>query len=425
MAIDFDDVKETIRVIALRLDSPSSKYNFIFSESDHAVEVCVEDSTSTDSLFVFVVDEERFRVLKSLEIDPEGYASFPYHSYVELLSFVVQYFYPVFFRLSNYGTVVDMLTRILGKSIRVWKDLLRVICEVGQVEFTDRGKVFNVLDTNFWYNSGSQVLSVSGILNDSYKCPSVMELVTTLLTILAYIFQRNDLEINPILGTQLVEDASNSLFEAEMDMGNDIDSMDMNGVFDDGGGVGEDLSAEFTPAGDSVENTAPDVAEGKEEIMDEVMTAVHRVPKGFKSIFSNVGKGAGIQVDKVSSVSSYTPLYSDRRRGIFSAPDQSYAIATNDMRHWLDELCLKIKHNLETQGKQQVAFSPVTNLIWKVTVGKDVYFEVVVSPLKKTGYRMDYNYISLNGRRKIGYTSKMGDLKEIVLRRGVWCGSSG
>jgi len=322
MAVDFEDVKETVRTVILRLDSPSSNYNFVFSESDDAVEVCVEDFNSIDPLFVFVVDAERFRVLKALDLDPEGYASSPYHSYIELLSFIIEHFYPVFFKLTNNSLLTDMLSRLLGKRVRVWKDLLRVICEAGQIEFVDRGGVFKVLETNFWYNSDSHTLSVSGEINDTYKCPSVMELVITLLTVLAYIFQLHDLDANPLLGVQLAEEEEASLFDEEMDMGDDIDSMDMGGTFDEGGAAGEDLSAEFTPSGDSVESTAPEISEGKEDIMDEVMTASYRVPKGFRSIFSNANKGTASQVSKASPVSSslsYTPLYSGSKNAIFSS----------------------------------------------------------------------------------------------------------
>jgi len=305
MAVEFDDVKEIVRTVALRLDSPSSKYSFVFSESDDAVEVSIEAQGSIDPIFVFVVDAERFRVLKALDIDPEGYASFAYHSYVELLSYIVQYFYPVYFKLTNYGTLTDMLSRLLGKRIRIWKDLLRVICEKGQVEHYDRGKVFKVLGTNFHYNSETQMLSVSGELNDDYKCRTTMELIITLFTVLAYVFKLNDLEIDPILDAQIMEEGDNSLFEAEMNMGEDIDSMGMGGG-DVGGDMaaGEDLSAEFVPAGDSMENTAPDMSEGKEEIMDEVMTASYRVPKGYKSIFSDFDEPGTLIEDASTSPSS-------------------------------------------------------------------------------------------------------------------------
>jgi len=286
MAVEFDDVKEIVRAVALRLDSPSSKYSFIFSESDDAVEVSIEVSGSLDPIFVFVVDAERFRVLKALDLDQDSYVSFAYHSHVELLSYIIQYFYPVYFKLSNYGTLNSMLSRVLGKRIRIWKDLLRVICEAGQVEFYDRGKVFKVLETNFAYNLENQTLTVSGELNDVYKCRTTMELITTLFTVLAYIFQLNELEINPLFGVQLVEEGDDSLFDAEMAMGEDIDSMGMGGG-DIGGdmGEGEDLSNEFVPAGDSVENTAPDMSEGKNEIMDEV-NANYSPSKGNKPILS-------------------------------------------------------------------------------------------------------------------------------------------
>jgi hypothetical protein len=322
MDIDFDTVKETVRTVALRLDSPSSKYNFVFSESDTAVEVCVEDSNATSPLFVFVVDEERFRVLKSLDLDPEGFVTYPYHSYVELLSFIIEQFYPVFFKLTSNGKITDMLSRILGQRVRVWKDLLRVICEAGQVEFVDRGKVFKVLDTNFWYTSKSHTLSVSGELNDTYKCPTVMELVITLLTILAYIFKLNNLDANPILGVQEVEEAGDTLFEEEMDMGADIDSMDMGGDMDAGGGMGagEDLSEEFAPAGDSIENTAPEIDAGKEEIMDEVNAAIHRVPKGFTPIFSKANKGMATQVDEASQVSICSSVHAGAFGGLWVSP---------------------------------------------------------------------------------------------------------
>jgi len=298
MAVEFDDVKEIVRTVALRLDSPSSKYSFIFSESDDAVEVCIEAEGSLDPIFVFVVDAERFRVLKALDLNPDGYVSFAYHSYVELLSYIIQYFYPVYFKLSNYGTLNSMLSRVLGKRVRIWKDLLRIICESGQVEYYDRGKVFKVLETNFHYNLENQELTVSGELNDTYKCRTTMELVTTLFTVLAYVFQLNELDINPLFSVSDVEEGD-GLFEAEMDMGDDIDSMGMGGG-DVGGDMaaGEDLSGEFVPSGDSVENTAPDMDEGKGEIMDEVLEASYR-PGGVKtSVFSK------LDFDEVSEAST-------------------------------------------------------------------------------------------------------------------------
>ena len=266
MAIEFDDVKETVRTIALRLDSPSSNYNYVFTESDEAVEVRVEVGNSLEPFFVFVVDAERFRVIKGLDIIPEGYVSYTYHSYVELLSFILEAFYPVFYKLNNGASITDMISRVLGENVRIWKDLLRVICKAGGVEYYDFGGSFSVLSVNFSYNSKNNILYLSGELSEKYKCKTVMELVTTLLTILAYIFQREELDINPILGDQLQEDESAM---DELD-----DTLDLEAEIDDMGGgdmggepMGEDLSSEFEPSGDSAENIAPDIDAGKDDLL--------------------------------------------------------------------------------------------------------------------------------------------------------------
>jgi len=105
MAFDFDEVKETVKTIILRLDSPSSDYNLVFSESGDAVEVRVEDIRE-EIVFLFTVDADRFRVVKGLEIDPKGYASFTYQSCVELLSYIIEYFYPLFYRLNNHASIL-------------------------------------------------------------------------------------------------------------------------------------------------------------------------------------------------------------------------------------------------------------------------------------------------------------------------------
>jgi hypothetical protein len=56
--------------------------------------------------------------------------------------------------------------------------------------------------------------------------------------------------------------------EDTMGMESDIDAAP--GGFDDGFGGGEDLADEFEPSGEGMLNTAPDIDEGKTEILDEV-----------------------------------------------------------------------------------------------------------------------------------------------------------
>jgi len=267
MAFDFDEVKETVKAIAVRLDSPSSEYNLIFSESNEAVEVRVEDSYD-NAVFIFVVDAERFRVLKALEIEPKGYATFSYHGCVELLSYILQYFYPVFYRLNNHASIMDMLSRVLRENIRIWKDLVCTICKSGNVEYYDFGHTLQVLGVNFSYDSDRYRLEISGELNESIRCCSVMELVTAILTYLAYLFKREELEINPILQDQLLEEDTTDFDEMEetMALGDDIDAAGDFGMDEP---MGEDLSAEFEPSG-GVDNIAPDVDQGKTEILDDV-----------------------------------------------------------------------------------------------------------------------------------------------------------
>jgi len=273
MAIEFDKVKETVKALSLRLDSPNSDYSFIFSESDEAVEVRVEIGDSLEPLFVFVVDAERFRVVKDLDIDPNGYVTLSYHSYLELLSYVFEYFYPVYYKLNNGAAMLDMVSKVLGEKIRIWKDLLRVICKSGEVEYYDLGGSFTVLDVNFTYDLNSFNLYLSGGLSETYKCRTVMELVCTLLTILAYMFQNEDLDINPILGDGMVDQGDDDFGFDEMvdtmELGDEIDGMG-------GGAMGEDLESEFEPAGDSAESTTPDLGEGKDQILEETNASFNR-----------------------------------------------------------------------------------------------------------------------------------------------------
>jgi len=267
--MDFESTKNLVRQVALRLDSPASDYNYVFTESDEAVEVRVESGNSLEPLFVFIVDAERFRVIKDLEINPDGYATFTYHSYIELLSFIIEYFYPVFFKLNNGASITDMVSRILKENVRIWKDILRVVCKAGNVEYYDFGNSFSVMSVNFSYNSEMRTLSLSGELSETYKCRTVMELTVTLLTILAYLFQREELEINPIIGDQLQEeDSEMEDMEDTMELGDEIDGS----MGDDGGGEpqGEDLAQEFEPSGDSVESTTPDIQSGKQDLMNDV-----------------------------------------------------------------------------------------------------------------------------------------------------------
>jgi hypothetical protein len=271
--LEFEDTVETVRAIVTRLDSPASSYNLVFSESEEAVEVSVEHPRFLDPLFVFTIDSERFRVIKALEIDPNGYATFTYHGYVELLSYILEYFYPVYYKLNPGISIMEMLSRVLGKSIRVWKDLITVLCAAGDVEFYDFGSTIMVMGVNFSYNLDSYKLALSGDVEEEIQCKSVMELVTAILTVLSYIFRREDLEINPILGDQIVDEGEEE--EVDMEAMDELMGMesDIDGAMGDDMGAmgGEDLSSEFEPAGDSMLNTAPDAgAEGKGEVLDEV-----------------------------------------------------------------------------------------------------------------------------------------------------------
>ena len=266
MAFDLDEVKETVKAIAVRLDSPASSYNLVFSESDEAVEVRVDQCNSIDPLFIFVVTADEFRVIKDLEINPNGYPSFSYHGCVELLSYILEYFYPVFYKLNHGASIMDMASRVLGQNIRIWKDLIRVICKAGEVEYYDFGHTVSVLGVNFSYNLEFLTLRISGDIEESIKCQNVMELVTAILTYLSYLFKRDEFEVNPILGNGLAE-------EGEIDFGDMEETMDMEADIDAGldEPMGEDLEGEFEPAGDSLDSVGPDLDEGKAEIMDDVM----------------------------------------------------------------------------------------------------------------------------------------------------------
>jgi hypothetical protein len=266
--MEFGQVKETVRAVMNRLDSPSSNYSLVLCESDSEVEVSVEAKNSLLPVFVFVVDAESMRVLRGTELDPNGYAKVSYRSYVELISYLIEYFYPVFFRLTG-GSVLDMMSRVFGTSIRVWKDLLRVVCDAVGVEHLDFGDTFKVLGVNFSYNLQRHVLVVSGDVNEEYQCPSVMGLVVALLTVLAFVFNINELDVNPLVDSGLEESESVvDDMEEVMGLSDDIDGMGDGGF--DGGGFEDDLSAEFEPADESLDSTTPDIEEGKEEIIDDI-----------------------------------------------------------------------------------------------------------------------------------------------------------
>jgi hypothetical protein len=264
--LEFDDTIETVRAIVTRLNSPVSEYNLVFSESDDAVEVRVETTRQLKPLFVFVVDAERLRIVKDLEVKPEGYKSVTYSGCVELLSLISENFYPVFFKINRGGSIMEMLSRVLGENIRIWKDLVRVICKSGGIEFFDFGDTVSFADSNFSYNLDSHILKVSGEVNESVKCISVMELVTAILVIMDYMFKREELDVNPILGDRLVDEGS-----GEFDFDDLSETMDMDSELDAvGGSGGEDLSSEFEPSEEGLLNTAPDLDEGKDMVLDEV-----------------------------------------------------------------------------------------------------------------------------------------------------------
>ena len=235
MAFDFDGVKETVRQAVLRLDSPLSNYSINFSESEEAVEVRVERGDSIEPYFVFALDAEMFRIIKDLEINPNSYASHPYHSYIELLSLILQFFYPVFYKLNNGAGVTDMLSRVFNQKIRIWMDLLTVVCKAGDIEYYDFDSSFSVMGVNFTYNSEMRSLSLSGGLSETYKCQTVLELTVTLLTILSYIFLKDGVNFNPILGEEVLEEEEGFSFEEK------------------------DMESEFTPAEDSAEPVASDL----------------------------------------------------------------------------------------------------------------------------------------------------------------------
>jgi hypothetical protein len=162
-----------------------------------------------------------------------------------------------------------MLSRVFGENIRIWKDLLRVICNSGDVEYYDFGDTLSVLGVNFRYSVDTLDLVLTGEVVETIRCRTVMELVTAILTVVSFLFRNNDLDINPILGDQALEESELDFDELEdtMDMGSEIDGMGGDD-FDMGGG--EDLAGEFEPSEESMLNTAPGIEEGKTEVLDEI-----------------------------------------------------------------------------------------------------------------------------------------------------------
>jgi hypothetical protein len=270
--LDFDETVEVVRAIVTRLDSPVSDFNLVFSESDESVEVSVETTRLLDPIFVFTVDAERLRIIKDTELNPDGYRSVTYQGCVELLSHIFENFYPVFSKINHGVSIMEMLSRVFGKNIRIWKDLIEVICDAGGVEFFDFGNTVSLLGTHFSYNLGSHTLYISGKIEESVRCVSVMELVVAILTILDFLFKREELEINPILDDAVVDEEESDFdfddMESTMGMESEIDQATGDYGMDAMGG--EDLSSEFEPAEGEMLNTAPDVDEGKTEILDEV-----------------------------------------------------------------------------------------------------------------------------------------------------------
>jgi hypothetical protein len=272
---DFEVVKDTIKEIVLRLTNPTASYNLVVGESDDQLEVRVESQASLEPIFVFVVDAERFRILKDLKLNPDGYLSVTYKNYFDLLSRFIEHWYPILAKLNQGYSIQEMVSQVFGETIRIWKDVIRVICNVGGVEYYDFGGVMRVINTDISYDVFTRVLKVHGQYNDELKCSSVMQLVVALLLVLGYVFQVNDADFNPILPDELVSEGEDitGMVDAEgeaglgAEIGQGIED-GLEGFADEEAGFGEaddSLEGQFQP----IENTAPDLEAGQEQLLEE------------------------------------------------------------------------------------------------------------------------------------------------------------
>ena len=264
--MDFAEIREMVCTAVTRLSSPMADYPLVFTEMDDSIEIRVEDITKpvTSVLFAMSIDADRFRVIKDMSLPEDGqYFSAPYSGPVKLLSYIIEYYYPVCARLDKEIQVTKLVSRLFLKNIRIWKDIVKVLCDAGGVEFKNLGGGVHLLDTHIFFNPDTRIFTVKGSLEDARSCRSVMELVVATLSYLDYLFMRDGYEFDPFEEAELQPTPPTPAEEANAEMEGAMADMGMG----DDMGLG-DLGGDFVD--DSAMNTAPDLAEGKAEIAEAV-----------------------------------------------------------------------------------------------------------------------------------------------------------
>ena len=262
--MDFAEIKKMVRTAVTRLSSPLTDYPLVFTELDDAIEIRVEDITKpvTAVLFAMSIDVDRFRVIKDMSLPENGqYFSAPYSGPVKLLSYLIEYYYPVCARLDKETQVTKLVSRLFLKNIRIWKDLVKALCDAGGVAFKNLGGGVHLLSTHIFFNPDTRIFTVKGSLEDSRLCRSAMELVVSVMSYLDYLFMRDGYEFNPFEEAELQPSPPTPAEEASSDMEGAMADMGM-------GGDMEDLAGGFMD--DTALNTAPDLTEGKAEIAEAV-----------------------------------------------------------------------------------------------------------------------------------------------------------
>jgi hypothetical protein len=180
------------------------------------------------SIFVFYVDKTYFRILKGLRLNSNGYVKVTYATILELLSYMVQYLYPVFSRLKATPTVPMFLTQLFNQKVEHWANLVDVVLH-GVVMYQQDGNSFTVYDDVLTYDVPSRMIMVTGVHAMELEVFGIIELVIATLNILSHILQTNDVDINPILPEEVIDDLAEEALEEEAEAEfNDPSMMDID-----------------------------------------------------------------------------------------------------------------------------------------------------------------------------------------------------
>jgi len=244
-AIDFDVIKDLVQLVVLRLQNPVSSFDVVFVESDDVIEVSVSREGEGIPLCLLAIDGTKVRVIRSSTFDPSSFVDVSYQGYLDLFGTLVQVLYPFYMKSAkNDPSVCGMLSILLGRRIRIWKDFVSEICKENDVEVLDLGGSFRVSDVTVRYDGALRKLVFTGGYRDSVKVGSVLDFVVVLCKVLDFIGLREGKTINPM----------GELGEAEdMGVGGEQMPSDEDIV---GGGMGSGMGGEGVMFGGPMDATA-------------------------------------------------------------------------------------------------------------------------------------------------------------------------